>query len=150
MLLSGHSSFFGAKLRHSVLLAIALGVIATGKNSFCQAAPSNAPYRNPSLPVQQRVDDLVSRMTLAEKVSQMQNHAAAIPRLGVSEYDWWSEALHGVARSGYATVFPQAIGMAATWDAPLIREEGNVIATEARGKFNSAQKQDNHSIFFGL
>jgi len=150
MLLSGHSSFFGAKLRHSVLLAIALGVIATGKNSFCQAAPSNSPYRNPSLPVQQRVDDLVSRMTLAEKVSQMQNHAAAIPRLGVSEYDWWSESLHGVARSGYATVFPQAIGMAATWDAPLIREEGNVIATEARGKFNSAQKQDNHSIFFGL
>ncbi len=80
----------------------------------------------------------------------MQNHAAAIPRLGVPEYDWWSEALHGVARSGYATVFPQAIGMAATWDTTLIDEEGHVIGIEGRGKFNSAQRDSNHSIYFGL
>ena len=73
-------------------------------------------YRNPSLPIEQRVEDLVSRMTLEEKVLQMQHTAPAIPRLGIPSYDWWSEALHGVARAGYATVFPQAIGMAATWD----------------------------------
>ena len=107
-------------------------------------------YLNSAVPIQQRVDDLVSKMTLEEKVSQMQNHAAAIQRLGVAEYDWWSEALHGVARSGYATVFPQAIGMAATWDAPLIHEEAHLIGIEARGRYNSAVREDNHAIFFGM
>ena len=72
----------------------------------------NAPFRNPSLPIEQRVDDLVSRMTLEEKVSQMVHTAPAIPRLGIPEYNWWSEGLHGAAREGYATVFPQAIGLA--------------------------------------
>ena len=66
-------------------------------------------------------------MTLEEKVSQMHEQAPAIPRLGVPAYDWWSEGLHGIARSGYATVFPQAIGMAATWDAPLVHRDGDVI-----------------------
>src|SRR5687768_5810035 len=80
------------------------------------------PYKDPSLPTERRVDDLVSRMTLEEKVSQMMNGAAAIERLGVPEYDWWNEALHGVARAGIATVFPQAIGLAATWNPELIRE----------------------------
>ncbi len=108
------------------------------------------PYRNPSLPIEQRVNDLISRMTLDEKVQQMQHTAPAIPRLGIPAYDWWNEALHGVARSGYATVFPQAIGMAATWDAVLIHEEGKTIATEARAKYNQAQRDDNHSIYFGL
>lgn len=113
-------------------------------------APKLAPYRDPSLPIARRVDDLVSRMTLEEKVRQMQHTAPAIPRLGIPAYDWWNEALHGVARSGVATVFPQAIGMAATWDTGLIRQEGRVIATEARAKYNQAQRQDNHSIYFGL
>src|SRR6185369_16428839 len=72
-------------------------------------------YKNTALPIEQRVNDLVSRMTLEEKVSQMQNAAAAIPRLGIPEYEWWNEALHGVARAGIATVFPQAIGLAATF-----------------------------------
>ncbi len=80
----------------------------------------------------------------------MQHTAPAIPRLGVPSYDWWSEALHGVARSGYATVFPQAIGMAATWDHNLVYREGETIATEARAKYNQAQREGNHSIFFGL
>ena len=74
---------------------------------------------------EQRAASLVAKMTLEEKVSQMQNHAAAIPRLDIPEYDWWSEGLHGVARSGYATVFPQAIGLAATWDAPLMHQVGD-------------------------
>ncbi len=74
------------------------------------------------------------QMTLEEKVSQMQNDASAIPRLNVPAYDWWSEGLHGIARSGYATVFPQAIGLAATWDVPLIHQVADTISTEARAK----------------
>ena len=89
-------------------------------------------------------------MTLAEKVAQMQNKAPSIPRLHVSEYDWWNEGLHGVARSGYATVFPQAIGMAATFDTDLIERIGDTISTEARAKYNEAQIHDNHAIFYGL
>ncbi len=108
------------------------------------------PYQDPSLPVQQRVDDLVSRMTLEEKVSQMINTSVAIPRLGVPAYDWWNEGLHGIARSGYATMFPQAIGMAATWDTPLIGRIATTISTEARAKNNDALRHDIHSIYFGL
>ena len=74
------------------------------------------------------------RMSLAEKVQQMRNAAPAIPRLGIPAYNYWNECLHGVARAGVATVFPQAIGMAATWDTPLIHQEADVIATEARAK----------------
>ncbi len=114
------------------------------------AKQSEAPYMNPALPIAERVNDLVSRMTLQEKVLQMQHTAPAIPRLGIPSYDWWNEALHGVARSGYATVFPQAIGMAATWDTELVHEEGRVIATEARAKYNQAQREGNHSIYYGL
>ena len=108
------------------------------------------PYLDPSLPKEQRAADLVGRMTLAEKISEMSNSSAAIPRLGVPAYDWWNEGLHGVARSGYATMFPQAIGMAATWDAPLIKQIGDVISTEARAKNNEALRHDIHSIYFGL
>jgi beta-glucosidase len=112
-----------------------------------QAEPA---YRNRSLPIEQRVADLIARMTLEEKVRQMQHTAPAISRLDVASYDWWNEALHGVARSGYATVFPQAIGMAATWDADLVHREARVISTEARAKYNQAQRDSNHSIYFGL
>jgi beta-glucosidase len=108
------------------------------------------PYQDASLPIDQRVDDLVSRMTLEEKVLQMQHTAPAIPRLGIPSYDWWNEALHGVARAGYATVFPQALGMAATWDAHLVHRVAQVIATEARAKYNQAQREGNHSIYYGL
>jgi len=101
-------------------------------------APANAPYLNPNLPIDQRVDDLISRMTLEEKASQLVNQARAIPRLQVPAYDWWSEALHGVARAGTATVFPEPIGLAATFDAPLIHDMAVVIGTEARAKHNQS------------
>lgn len=107
-------------------------------------------YLDPNAPLQQRVDDLIGRMTLEEKVSQMQNEAPAIPRLHVPSYDWWNEGLHGMARSGYATVFPQAIGLAATWDPGLMERVGDAISTEARAKYNEAQRDGNHSIFYGL
>ena len=113
-------------------------------------SPGLLPYQDTKLPIEQRVDDLVSRMTLEEKTSEMVNASAAIPRLGVPAYDWWSEGLHGVARSGYATMFPQAIGMAATWDTDLIKQVSTTISTEARAKYNEAVRHDIHSIYYGL
>jgi len=107
-------------------------------------------YLNAKLPLEQRVDDLIGRMTLEEKVAQMRDHAIAIPRLGVPKYDWWNEGLHGVAFSGYATNFPQVIGMAATWDADLVHKMGETISTEARAKYNEAMSHDQHEAFFGL
>ena len=107
-------------------------------------------YMDPGQPAAVRAHDLVSRMTLEERASQLEDWAVAIPRLGVPSYQTWSEALHGVARAGYATVFPQAIGMAATWDPRMVGQMGDVIATEGRAKFNEAQAQNNHRIFYGL
>lgn len=113
-------------------------------------APKPAPYLDPKLPVKQRVDDLISRMTLEEKVSQMMNAAPAIPRLSIPQYDWWNEALHGVAFSGVATVFPQAIGLGATFDPQLVNRVGNVISDEARAKYHEAQRHGNYNRFYGL
>ncbi|HEY0758197.1 MAG TPA: glycoside hydrolase family 3 C-terminal domain-containing protein [Acidisarcina sp.] len=109
-----------------------------------------AKYFNTALPTAERVADLVSRMTLEEKISQMQDEAVAIPRLGIPRYGWWNEGLHGVAFSGYATNFPQAIGLAATWDTDLVHRVAGVISTEARAKYNAAIALDNHRRFFGL
>lgn len=108
------------------------------------------PYKDPSLPIEKRVDDMVARMTLEEKVSQMMNAAAPIERLGVPAYDWWNEALHGVARAGYATVFPQAIGLAATWDEDLIRRVADVVSTEARAKHHEFARQNDRGRYKGL
>ena len=107
-----------------------------GSTAFGQQ-PSNVPYLDPNLSPERRAADLVSRMTLEEKVLQMQSTAPAIPRLGVSAYNWWNEALHGVAQ-GRATVFPQAIGLAATWDTELMYRVADIISTEARAKYNDA------------
>jgi beta-glucosidase len=96
---------------------------------------ADAPYLNSKLPLDQRVDDLISRMTLEEKVAQTGHIAPAIPRLNVPGYNWWNEGLHGVARAGVATVFPQAIGMAATFDQPLIFNVADTISTEFRAKY---------------
>ncbi len=109
-------------------------------------------WKDTSQPLAARVQDLVRRLSLGEKVQQMRNAAPAIPRLGVPAYDYWSECLHGVARAGTATVFPQAIGMAATWNIPLIRAEADVIATEARAKYNDYISKHNgdSARFHGL
>ena len=115
------------------------------------AAPAAAQlYLDPSAPFEKRAADLVGRMTLEEKVHQMQNAAPAIPRLGVPSYEYWNEALHGVARGGEATVFPQAIAMAATWDKALLHAEGDTIGVEGRARFNQAQREGNHDRYFGL
>ena len=113
-------------------------------------AAQTADYVNPALPVGRRVDDLVSRMTLEEKVSQMQDVAPAIERLGVPEYNWWNEALHGVARSGLATSFPQAIGLAATWDDSLMFRMATVISDEARAKYHEYVRAGSRQRYQGL
>ena len=93
---------------------------------------------------------LAAQMNLEEKVGQTLYTAPAVERLGIPSYNWWNEALHGVARAGTATVFPQAIGMAATFDEELLKQVGDVIATEARAKYNAQQKAGDHDIYKGL
>lgn len=107
-------------------------------------------YSNLSLDFETRATDLVSQMTLDEKISQLGDAAPAISRLGVLEYHWWNECLHGVARSGTATVFPQAIGMAASFDTKTMREVSDVISDEARAKHHEAQRKKDYNIYTGL
>lgn len=107
-------------------------------------------YKNQSLSFEERAADLVKRMTLEEKVSQMKDVAPAVDRLGVPIYNWWNEALHGVARSGLATVFPQAIGVAATWDDSLLFRMATVISDEARAKYHEYLREDSHQRYQGL
>jgi beta-glucosidase len=107
-------------------------------------------YKDESLCFEERVKDLVSQMTLEEKTTQMLFNSPAIPRLGIPSYNWWNEALHGVARAGIATVFPQAIGMAATFDENLLYEIADVISTEGRAKYHEFQRKDDHDIYKGL
>ena len=95
-------------------------------------------YLDPARPFDERAKDLIARLTLDEKVGLMSYPARGVPRLGIPAYNYWSEALHGVARNGRATVFPQAIGMAATWDRDLIRRVGSAIGDEARAKYHEA------------
>jgi len=107
-------------------------------------------FRDPGLPLEARLRDLVGRMTLEEKVSQMTDVAPAIPRLGIPEYNWWNEGLHGVARSGLATVFPQAIGIAATWNDSLVHQMATVISDEFRAKHHDYLRRDSHARYQGL
>ena len=114
------------------------------------ATESGLAYLDASLPIQERVRDLVGRMTLEEKVSQMVHGAEAIERLGVPEYNWWNECLHGVGRAGIATVFPQAIGLAATWDVDLIHAMAVATSDEARAKHHAFVRQGDRGIYKGL
>lgn len=107
-------------------------------------------YKDESLSFKERAKDLVSHMTIEECASQMLFQSARIERLGVQFYNWWNEALHGVARSGMATVFPQAIGLAATFDDELIYKVADAISTEARAKYNQFQKQHDYGIYKGI
>ena len=130
-----------------VIMSYALSIPAqTG--SPC--SPSPCLYQNSSAPISARVHDLIGRMTLDEKISQMVNRAAAVPRLGIPEYNWWNEGLHGVARDGYATNFPQSIGLAATWDTQLMDQVAGVISTEARAKYKAAQEDGDRRRHTGL
>ena len=132
------------------LYCMALVAVAViGATAAAQGAPGALPYRDASVTPELRATDLVSRMTLEEKVPQLLNDAPAIPRLGIREYNWWNEGLHGVAAGpGYATVFPQAIGMAASWDAPLLHKVADVIGIEFRARHLAYQHRFGGSDWF--
>jgi beta-glucosidase len=133
------------KLKAAILILVLGGPLAAAAQNTSQ------PWFNPDLPTDQRVDALIAQMTLTEKASQMVNQARAIPRLGIPGYNWWSEALHGVARNGYATVFPEPVALAATFDPALIKQMGVAIGTEARVKYNIVGRETGeHGISQGL
>jgi beta-glucosidase len=134
-------------LAPTVIAALA----ALGLGGAQPAARADEPaWKNQALPVEARVADLIARMTLEEKALQMKDVAPAIPRLGLPEYNWWNEALHGVARSGLATSFPQAIGMAATWDDALMLEIATAISDEARAKHHEYLRRGSRQRYQGL
>ena len=135
--------------KRTLALLFAILPFVSASSSSAQQSLSEPPaYKNPGLSVEQRASDLVSRMTLEEKVSQIGHTADAVPRLGIPEYNWWNEGLHGVARAGTATVFPQAIGLAATFDEPLIHQVADVISTEFRAKYVATVKPDGSTDWY--
>jgi beta-glucosidase len=115
--------------------------------AFAQDQPV---YLDPAKPLDARVNDLVSKLTLEEKVQQMQHNSPAIPRLNIPSYNWWNEALHGVARSGVATIFPQAIGLGATFDEELVHKIATAISDEARATYNISTAKGYHLQYSGL
>jgi beta-glucosidase len=116
----------------------------------CTNQESKFPFQDPNLSIEERVNDLVGRMTLDEKIGQMMNAAPAIDRLGIPEYNWWNECLHGVARAGLATVYPQAIGLGATWDEDMMFRVANSISDEARAKHHEFERKNKRLIYQGL
>ncbi|WP_394771832.1 glycoside hydrolase family 3 N-terminal domain-containing protein [Mucilaginibacter sp.] len=119
-------------------------------SSNITSAQDKPTYRDASKSIDSRVNDLLSRLTLEEKVSLLGYNSKAVPRLGIPAYNWWNEALHGVARAGEATIFPQAIGMAATFNDDLLHQVSTAISTEARAKYNLAIAKDRHLQYMGL
>lgn len=137
-------NFFSVKPLFHWALALLLTT-----NFFLSHAQEGS-FKDPKLPVKDRIALLLDQMTLEEKISQMVNSSKGIERLGILPYDWWNEALHGVGRSGNATIFPQAIGMAATFDKNLLYRVSTAISDEARAMFNASQKAENYRRYTGL
>nr|MDA3821273.1 hypothetical protein [Bacteroidales bacterium] len=134
-----------ASILPSIILLFGLTISA-----FSQADEPDFLWLDNSLSIEERSEALVSAMTLDEKIAQLMDQAPAIPRLNVPQYGWWNEALHGVARSGRATVFPQAIGLGSTFDEELIFRVASAISDEARAKYNVAIANGNRSRYAGL
>lgn len=133
------------------ILTVSLIIMLNGvMAATAQQQLNNYPFRDPSLATDDRVADLISRMTLKEKADQLLYTAPAIPRLGIPSYNWWNEALHGVARAGYATVFPQSITIANSWDEGLMFNVANAISDEARAKYHEFQRRGKTGIYQGL
>jgi beta-glucosidase len=130
------------KIKNTIVLIVLFGI--------CQMN-AQLVYQNPKFTIEERVNDLVLRMTLDEKISQMVNNSPAIDRLGVPAYNWWNESLHGVARSPYkVTSYPQAIAMAATWDVESLHTMADYCAVEGRAIFNDSRKKGKSGIYLGL
>lgn len=128
----------------ALLILVCISQIAKAQQTW------ELPFQNPDLSIEVRVNDLVSRLTVDEKIGQMMNSAPAIERLGIPAYNWWNECLHGVARAGVATVFPQAIGLGATWDEDLIFRVATAISDEARAKHHEFVRNNSRRIYQGL
>ena len=134
-----------------LLLALILGACSSNSESgTAESTEYDFPWYNPEISFEERVQLLIDEMTIEEKISQLTYDAAAIERLGVPEYNWWSEALHGVARNGRATVFPQPIGMGATFDRDLIHRVFTAVSDEGRAKFAISQELENYAQYAGL
>lgn len=128
-------------------LFIAVGLsLSLAATAFSQGMP----YTDTALSAAERADDLLHRLSLDEKISLMMDVSPAVPRLGIKPYNWWNEALHGVARAGNATMFPQAIGMAATFDCEAVESAFGVVSDEARAKFHDARRNGNYDRYYGL
>jgi len=143
------------RINYTFLNRLSFGLLLAGcmllSSPKAKAQLTQYPFNNPSLTFEERVNDLVSRLSLREKVKLMQNNdGGGVARLGIPAYNWWNESLHGVARDGVATVFPQAIGMAATWNPNLIHSEADVISTEARAKHQEHVRKGEFGIYQGL
>ncbi|MGM9798839.1 MAG: xylan 1,4-beta-xylosidase [Parabacteroides sp.] len=133
------------KMKHLTVAAFSLLLTVS-----CTEKKQDFPFRNPDLPIEKRIEDLLSRLTPEEKVGQMMHETPAIERLGIPPYDWWNEALHGVARAGQATVFPQAIGMAATFDNEAVLRTFTMVSDEARAKYHHYQANNEYDRYKGL
>jgi len=144
-----HSNLFTKYFAIVAVILAGLALVPSRLPAQGATPPANAPYLNPALPIEKRVDDLISRMTLEEKASQLVNQARAIARLQVPAYDWWSESLHGVLLNG-TTEFPEPIGLAATFDAPAIHTMAVAISTEGRIKHVQMVRAGHSNIFEGL
>ena len=134
--------------RELFCIGIVLSISATGYALDSDAG--NCPYQDPGLSPEQRAEDLLHRLILEEKVALMQNVSPAIDRLGIPAYDWWNEALHGVGRAGLATVFPQSIGMAASFDDTMVRRVFDAVSDEARAKHHDAKRIGSAERYWGL
>lgn len=134
----------------TIFIAI-IGLLLWNGQNFAHSINCNKDlYKNQNLSFETRAKDLISKMTLDEKISQMVNDAAAIERLGIPEYNWWNECLHGLARAGKATVFPQSIGLGATFDPDLVYRMADAISDEARAFYRYASKRNNRGLYTGL
>ena len=134
-----------------IRLGLGFLLISTAFNCLSKPEASPAyPFWDPDLTVEERVEDVISRLSLEEKVAQLAYDAPAVNRLHIPAYNWWNEALHGVARAGRATVFPQAIGLAAAWDTSLLHEVASAISDEARAKHHAFVRKEQRGIYQGL
>ena len=139
-----------SRIKNGLFIAF-LGITAfVSFNSSAQETEIDYSYLDDHLPFEERVEILLNQMTLNEKISQMTNSSKAIPRLQIPEYNWWNECLHGVARAGYATVFPQSITIAASFNKDLLEEIGTVISDEARAKHHEFVREGKRGIYTGL
>ena len=137
-------------MKKYLFLTLIVGLFTICYVASAQQPVYKYPFQNPALSTEERVSDLVSKMTLQEKADQLLYTAPAIPRLGIPAYTWWNEALHGVARAGYATVFPQSITIANSWDEGLLFNVATAISDEARAKYHEFQRRGKTGIYQGL